>query len=231
MAPIIRPCTNGKTNTKGAVSVPANNLTGRVIGRWTVLAYAGRSASYVAYWNCQCACGAMRTVAHKHMLSGESTSCGCAIAEKTSRRQKTHGKSRTPEYISWGGMLERCSCAESKSYHNYGGRGITVCDRWQTFEHFLADMGPRPTPKHSLDRKDNNGDYCPDNCRWATKKEQANNRRGNSRWEYRGEVKTLSAWAEYAGIPHSTLRNRLLAGCSIQDAIERPVRKCTRRHR
>lgn len=119
-----------------------------------------------------------------------------------------HGKCRTRIYQIWAGMINRCLNPNSKSYRDYGGRGITVCDRWQSFDNFLVDMG-EPAPTLSIERRDNNGNYCPANCFWATSKEQCNNKRGNHLITYNGETGTMKQMAAKHGINYSTLRSRI----------------------
>lgn len=122
-------------------------------------------------------------------------------------------------------LWQRCRNVDAVSFPDYGGRGITVCDRWLDFVNFLADMGPRPSPKHSIDRfPDNDGNYEPGNCRWATIKEQMNNKRNNHREVHNGVTKTLAEWENCAGISANTLSMRLSRGWSIGRAIETPVR-------
>lgn len=130
-----------------------------------------------------------------------------------------HGLSKTVGYRTWYAMLQRCQNPRNPVFRRYGGRGITVCDRWQSFENFYADMGSRPTPKHSIDRIDNNGNYEPGNCRWATPHEQARNRGDNYLIEWRGETRCLSDWCEVVGLTYSTVKGRLDSGWSVERAL------------
>ena len=137
----------------------------------------------------------------------------------------THGLSKTPEYKAWYSMKQRCFNLNDKKYPDYGGRGITVCDRWLNLDNFLADMGSRPTAKHSLDRIDNDSDYSPKNCRWATKTEQENNKRTNKPLiTIRNETYTIVQWAEKMGYGESVIPKRLYRGWSEYKAVMTPVR-------
>lgn len=178
-----------------------------------------------------CECGAERLVQKSSLVTGGSKSCGCWRDEN---RPHTHGHTRgrkrggkaSPEYIAWQAMIRRCTDPSHDHYARYGGAGVTVCDRWlHSFENFLADMGHKPTPKHTIDRFPNgNGHYRPDNCRWATWKEQARNRKSNTILEFNGERRCCAEWAEIKGIHQATLLRRLhVYGWSIERALTESV--------
>lgn len=153
------------------------------------------------------------------LKKGHTSSCGCLRRETL----RTHGLSRSvPEYCVWECMIARCRNPSRSWFHLYGGRGISVCERWLNFENFLADMGPRPTPDHSLDRVNNDGNYEPGNCRWATRIEQANNTRINKRVEFEGQTKSVAEWSRLYGLSRGILSSRLRAGWPTDLAVTTP---------
>lgn len=134
--------------------------------------------------------------------------------------KRSHGRSRTPEYVTWSNMISRCEYTNRRDFKHYGGRGIRVCQRWRSsFEAFLEDMGYRPFPRASLDRINQDGDYCKENCRWATQKEQSRNRKNNVLVTVDGITKTMGEWAEINGVDQRLIRQRLLAGWPPQMAV------------
>jgi hypothetical protein len=211
------------------------NLTKQTFGNLTAISFERRrdaSGKSKVYWHCECRCGRGVAVSSSSLMKGESKSCGCWRREVSTRRCTTHGLSHLPEYGIWGLMKARCTNTRGKFYFRYGGRGITVCERWlHSFENFLADMGPRPSPKHSIERTNNAFGYTPENCVWATSIQQANNTRWNHLLTFNGETLTIAQWARSTqalaiGLCYYTLRSRInFLGWSDERALTTPVKK------
>lgn len=181
---------------------------------------AGRNEHGDTLLKCLCDCGVAKAVIWSCLNSGSTRSCGCLHREIIKAVKTTHGMGRSPEYKVWAGMKLRCGNPRDAGYMNYGGRGVVVCDRWiNSFENFFADMGPRPTPKHSIERIDNNGNYCPENCRWATRIEQARNKRRTIMLSYLGESKPLRVWCDELGIRPTTVARRIKLGWPAERAL------------
>ena len=197
--------------------------------RWTVLSPSSeKSKSGRTCWVCVCDCGRRKSILGARLLSGGSGSCGCLQVEVArslvKERNTSHGLSHSAEYRIWKEMKRRCSNETRPEWHNYGGRGIRVCRWWRkSFTNFIADMGSRPTPKHSLDRIDNDGPYAPWNCRWATRKEQMRNFRRNHVVTVDGCSKSIVEWSETTGIPARQIESRLRHGWDSKDAVMTPT--------
>lgn len=183
------------------------DLSGHKFSRLHVICEAERKNGR-RQWNCICDCGNVAVVDHRALKSGSTVSCGCFRREFTAMKMTTHGyagRGRTARiYKVWAGMLARCQIQSASGYENYGGRGISVCKRWNEFENFLADMG-EPAIGMTIERNDNNGNYEPENCRWATRLEQGENKRNNRVIDYAGASMTVAGWSRHLGISHSTL--------------------------
>ncbi len=204
-------------------------MIGRRFGRLVVIARAGTTGSGSPTFEARCDCGSITIVMGANLRNGNTVSCGCFMRSNSAARGRLrvkHGACRRGqrhrEYMIWAGMIQRCSNPDRQQFANYGGRGIRVCARWaHSFEAFLADMGPRPSLKHTLDRINNDGDYEPGNCRWATPQEQANNKRSSRLLTMNGETLSMMEWARRFGISYWTLRWRLDKGISLEQAARR----------
>lgn len=186
---------------------PLIDLTGKRFGRLAVIGIAENNAGRIK-WECRCDCGNMHVASGVHLKSGGTQSCGCFQRESLGNNRRTHGKTRTRVYAAFQHMRRRCESPNDGDYLDYGGRGIKICDRWATFENFLEDMG-EPEKGYSLGRIDNNGNYEPDNCKWATADEQANNKRNSHLITWNGQTLNLTTWARMAGKDAAWLIKRL----------------------
>lgn len=176
-------------------------------------------------WVVRCDCGVEKVVSTNSLRCSRVRSCGHLRGVANRRRLTTHGGRHTPEYKAWCDLKARCENPNTPNFNNYGGRGIRVCEEWRaSFEAFLAHVGPRPSPKHSIDRKDNDGSYEPGNVRWVTPKQQARNKRTSRLIELDGERLRLGDWAGRTGIKRLTLFMRIKRGWSIEKALTTPVR-------
>jgi hypothetical protein len=198
--------------------------SGMKFGRLTVLGFSHKYRR-ASYFNVQCECGTVKTVRKDSLYTGRAVSCGCYHKEAVSEATKTHGLRNTPEYEAWAHMLRRCYTPTTNGFEHYGGRGISVCDRWHhSFENFLSDMGFRPSRRHSLDRENNDGNYEPSNCRWATAEQQANNKRSNIYITLNGETLTETQWRKKLGFERGVISYRIKSGWSPEEALTTPVR-------
>lgn len=204
------------------------DLSGRRFGRLTVVHREENGKGREPRWRVRCKCGKEKVVHGRNLRKGRTRSCGCLNAEMSGERWRelfsTHGRSKDGIYRIWQGMKNRCLNPQNKHYKDYGGRGIRVCKRWLKFENFFQDMGEKPK-RMTLDRRDNDGNYEPENCRWATRKTQQRNTRATRMIRFNGEVLPLPTWAEKYGINGETLRSRLNRGWPIKKAVTEPVHK------
>lgn len=200
------------------------DLTGQVFGRLTVKEMAPRETwrSCKVEWICDCFCGgSLQAIGHS-LKVGHTKSCGCLHKDVLTKHGHAPLGARTSTYNIWASMRNRCFNPKYRLFKDYGGRGITVCDRWaNSFENFLADMGERPEGM-TLERKDNDGNYEPSNCRWASRWEQACNRRNTVFLEYQGQRKPLAVWAKEFGISTKVLTARILKGWEVERALTTP---------
>lgn len=201
------------------------DITGRRFGRLVVLQQAEQSQSGDIRWLCQCDCGKITTVRGSCLRSGHTQSCGCYQRERTGNANRRHGETDSRIHHEWAAIKARCYNPKNKRYNRYGGRGITLCPEWresfEAFRYWALANGYRDDL--TIDRIDNDGNYCPENCRWATQKEQQNKRSNTKKVEYKGETRSLKQWAEKYGIRYATFYRRLRDGWSFEDALTMPL--------
>jgi len=192
---------------------PLNNLQGFYFGSLTVLDLS-KSKGNGAMWLCQCKCGTQKTIRASDMVQGKIKSCGCETIERMSKSHTTHGMKNTKTYRTWQAMKNRCN----RINQDYSCRGITYDERWESFENFYLDMGEVPEGM-SIDRIDVNGNYTKENCRWATREQQANNTRANIFIEWNGKRQTRTQWERELNMKPTTLKKRLQKGWSLEKAM------------
>lgn len=206
--------------------VKFSDITGLRFGRLEVLEPTSSHITSETKFVCRCDCGTVKAIVGRSLTKGFTTSCGCYRNERVAQTNSTHGgtsvrseKWYREAYGVYKGMFSRCYDQRSTPYKNYGGRGIKVCDRWHDFENFVLDMYPKPNPDLTLERVDVNGDYCPDNCVWADRVEQANNKTTNVLITAFGRSMTGPQWSRETGVPYYTIRARLKRGWSAERAV------------
>lgn len=201
---------------------PAKQMEGLRFGKLLVLHRDGTSHTYAA-WRVRCDCGTEKTVCGASLRNGSTKSCGCSFKSRK-RYAPVRGNSTRMTYNSWRSMLGRCEDTSDPSYDRYGGRGVSVCPEWHEFQAFVRDMGERPSLDYSIDRyPDNNGDYEPSNCRWASRSQQATNRRSTHWITFNGHTKTLTEWGKDLGTTPATVLARLRHGWSTERAVTVPI--------
>ena len=203
---------------------------GSKFGRWTTIAETFVVGGRKLYVRCRCECGNEAEPAVCTLRNGRSRSCGCIRAEKFLESVTKHGLCEIPEHQVWADMRIRCSNPRHRKYPNYGGRGIKVCERWDDFANFIADMGRRPEGSHpsgramyTLERINNDGDYEPGNCRWACYAEQNRNHHRNRLLTHNGKTMCMTDWAAFTGMTVNTIRKRLTNGWSVHDTLSVPM--------
>jgi len=185
-----------------------NNLV--VIGPW-------RKQGRRTMWRCRCDCGKVCWTMRDNIIRGSTKSCGCK------KGYHLHGATKTAEHNAWIGLRYRCNNRDCPEYHNYGGRGVRVV--FASFKEFVTDIGPRPTPRHSVDRIENSGNYAPGNVKWSTPKEQSRNTRSNVVLTFNGKTQCISAWRQERGLPRGCINKRLKLGWPVEKALTQPVKK------
>lgn len=198
-------------------------IQGQKFGRLKAIKPNGKNKFGMMQWICECECGVIKTITISHLTTGQTKSCGCIRDKKIAQvglSNKTHGLKKSKLYNIWRGIKKRCRLNSNKAYKDYGARGIDMCDSWfYSFENFYNDVGEIPDGGYSLDRIDNNKGYFKSNCRWASKKDQANNRRNNVFISYNGETHTVSEWSRITKLNKSTILYRLKKGLPVDKVL------------
>lgn len=208
------------------------NITGLKFGKLTVSSRSEIKKGKEILWECICDCGGKKITRAADLKNGKTQSCGCIKSSMLVSRNTKHGFAGTRIYEIWQGMVKRCTNPNCKAYRLYGGRGITVCERWMNFIDFYNDTLQGYSDKLSLDRfPDTNGNYEPNNFRWATEKQQGNNKRDNHLVKYDNKILTISEWAELTGFSYGMIECRLRKGWDIEKALTLPPQKITNNRR
>lgn len=203
----------------------ASDITGNTYNRLTAIRYLHTSECGNVMWEFRCECGTLTVVVKYAVINGRIRSCGCIRKERCKTLNYIHGHTAnhttSATWRSWCSMMQRCGESRPKFFKHYKGKGITVCDRWLSFNNFLSDMGERP-PNTTLDRIDNSKGYEPANCRWENHTHQANNRTNNLHITFDGITKTLAQWSRIVGVRYGTLHSRLYRGWDIKRSLTTP---------
>lgn len=208
------------------------NLTGHHFGRLVAVKIDHRRG-HMTYWLCRCVCGKNAVVSIAHLRDGHTQSCGCFHKERLDAANLTHGHcakgARSSEFGTWVNIRTRCHNPKNRSYKDYGGRGIFVCDEWiASFQTFFSDVGKKPTSRHTLGRKNNDGPYCKENCRWETTLQQGQNTRSTVNITCFGETHCRAEWSRRTGIPVGAITYRLAHGWTPEEALTTPLRSASR---
>jgi hypothetical protein len=204
------------------------DIAGQRFGRLTVVSVSHTNTDNKVCWNCVCDCGVNKVINGRSLRSGNTHSCGCIARAQLGDRARTHGGcsggKKTPEYHIWRAIISRCCYPNNKNYHQYGGRGIKICDEWHTdFLSFIESVGKRPDKSFWLDRLKNDKGYEPGNCKWVTIEDQQNNKRTNRILTHNNESHTVAEWAKKLSIPSQRIYQRLHRGVSISKALKEAI--------
>jgi len=203
----------------------ARDFSGAIVGRLTAIEPTDRRSGNNVVWRCRCSCGTETFVHTGNLATGKTRSCGCWKRDRNFRHGATTHRSMSPEYSVWASMLRRCTNPKNPRFSRYGGRGITVCERWKDFASFIADMGPRPEGPLTIERLDNDGPYSPENCRWASYREQSRNTSQNRLLTLDGVTLCLQDWCVRLGLTRNAVNARLRSGWSVERILTTPLHR------